>query len=185
MHLQALVLEFSDASHVQRSELSNAAENDMVDEVESLLQLPMDPDAVTGEPNHTPLMVASGNGHVRVVQLLLEAGAQKEAVAADGSTPLMWAALEGRDSVVRLLLEAGAEMDVRDQGGWTALMCSASERHPQVLRLLLEAGADKDVCDRFGQTALMLAEEAEESDDEILRLLEPVAEDDDGELSEA
>ena len=32
MHLQALVLEFSDASHVQRSELSNAAENDMVDE---------------------------------------------------------------------------------------------------------------------------------------------------------
>ena len=64
-------------------------------------------------------------------------------------------------------------------------MCSASERHPQVLRLLLEAGADKDVCDRFGQTALMLAEEAEESDDEILRLLEPVAEDDDGELSEA
>ena len=75
---------------------------------------------MTGEPNHTPLMVASGNGHVRVVQLLLEAGAQKEAVAADGSTPLMWAALEGRDSVVRLLLEAGAEMDVRDQGGWTA-----------------------------------------------------------------
>ena len=64
-------------------------------------------------------------------------------------------------------------------------MCSASERHPQVLRLLLEAGADKNVFDRFGQTALMLAEEAEEADDEILRLLEPVAEDDDGELSEA
>ena len=66
-------------------------------------------------------------------------------------------------------------------------MCSASERHPQVLRLLLEAGADRDLCDRYGQTALTLAEEAEEAgeaDDEILRLLEPVTEDDDGELSE-
>ena len=58
-----------------------------VSQVEALLQLPMDPDAVTGEPNHTPLMLASGNGHLDVVRLLLEAGAQKDA--------LMWAALEG------------------------------------------------------------------------------------------
>ena len=55
----------------------------------------MDPDAVTGEPNHTPLMLASGNGHLDVVRLLLEAGAQKDALAIDGSTALMWAALEG------------------------------------------------------------------------------------------
>ncbi|CAE7364411.1 Ehmt1, partial [Symbiodinium sp. CCMP2456] len=119
IHLQVLVLEFSEAGDVQRSGLGEAAEHAMLDEVESLLQLPMDPDAVTGEPNHTPLMVASGNGHVDVVRLLLEAGAEMEALAADGSTALMWAALEGHDSVVRLLLEARAEMDVRDRGGWT------------------------------------------------------------------
>ncbi|OLQ11117.1 Kinase D-interacting substrate of 220 kDa [Symbiodinium microadriaticum] len=159
MHLQALVLEFSDASHAQRIELDDAARCGLLHEVEALLQLPMDPDVVLNEYGHTPLMQASGNGHVEIVRLLLEAGAQKDALDCDGTTALIWAAHDGRDSVVEVLLEAGVQKDIRENIGWTALMC--------YLEILSRTFS--------GKTALMLAAD-ENADAEVVRLLQPVAE---------
>ncbi|CAE7614757.1 kidins220b [Symbiodinium sp. CCMP2592] len=176
MDLRVLILEFSDVSHGQRIQLTDAARAGIVDEVESLLQLPMDPDAVLNEDLHTPLMHASGNGHVDVVRLLLEAGAQKDALDCDGTTALIWAAHDGRDAVVQVLLESGVQTDISDCIGWTALMCAATNSFPEIVRLLLAAGARRDLCSETGQTALMLAAD-EDADAEVLRLLQTVAED--------
>ena len=53
-------------------------------------------------------MNAARNGHVEVVRLLLEAGADKNAAQVNGTTALMAAAEHGHVEVVRLLLDAGA-----------------------------------------------------------------------------
>ena len=51
--------------------------------------------------------MASYQGHVEVVKVLLEARADKDKATDDGATPLYVASQEGHVDVVRVLLEAG------------------------------------------------------------------------------
>ena len=63
---------------------------------------------------------AAFKGHLEVLRLLLEAGADKNAANANGATALMAAALKGHLEVVRLLLEAEADTNVARGDGLTA-----------------------------------------------------------------
>ena len=55
--------------------------------------------------------MAALKGHLEVVRLLLEAGADKDSATTDGATALLEAAMAGHLEVVRLLLETGAYKD--------------------------------------------------------------------------
>ena len=115
----------------------------------------MDPDAPKDVDGSTPLMRASKCGHADVVQLLLEAGAEKDFRDLSGGTALMCAACSGRVSVVRLLLGAGAQKDVHDLLGNTAVILAGFYGRAPVMQLLLKAGAQVDFRDNDGRTALM------------------------------
>lgn len=69
---------------------------------------------------HTPLHLASRNGHKHVVEVLLAAGIDVNIVTPSG-TALHEAALCGKDSVVKTLLEFGTDLGVTDSEGRTAL----------------------------------------------------------------
>jgi len=77
----------------------------------------------------TPLQVASGIGwvvgltyewsekdNVETVKLLLELGADPNAVAETGRTALHGAGHKGRTAVIQMLVDAGAKLDARDYG---------------------------------------------------------------------
>lgn len=59
----------------------------------------------------TALFIAAQNGHLRILEVLLEHGAKTDAARTDGATPLWIAAQMGHDHVVRRLLKAGAKVD--------------------------------------------------------------------------
>ena len=65
-------------------------------------------------------MLASADGRVEVVRILLEAGASKDLVNNDGYTALMLASADGRVEVARVLLEACANRDFADNDCFTA-----------------------------------------------------------------
>jgi ankyrin repeat protein len=67
----------------------------------------------------TPLFSASSIGHVEVVKLLLEKGADMTAADNEGWTPLNSASLDGHIEVVKLLLEKGADVTVASNKGCT------------------------------------------------------------------
>ncbi len=93
-----------------------------------LLQYGANPNIATTNRT-TPLMVASGIGWVEgvtfehsaketveAVSLLLDLGADVNAVDGDGRTALHGAAHKGRNEIVQLLVDHGARLDARDGG---------------------------------------------------------------------
>ena len=97
-------------------------------------------------------------GHKRVVQRLLEKGADIAGKNRFGRTALSWAAMKGHETVVELLLEKGADMKSRDANhGQTPLSWAAEHGHEAVVKLLLERGADVECRSRGGETPLWWA----------------------------
>ena len=117
------------------------------------------------------LHAAAVRCHPAIVRLLLERGADMEAVVEGIGTPLANAAGPGCGEVVRLLLDAGADVN-SSRGGddGTGPISSASEwGNATVLAMLLDAGADPNETSADGVTALMDA--AESGDPECVKLL--------------
>lgn len=100
----------------------------------------------TDERAYTALFYAcydaeEDRGHPEVVELLLDAGADKEAKIGFGVRPLMYAAGNGEAGVVEVLLRAGADPLARNEVGRTALMMVKDRDYVDVINLLHEAEA--------------------------------------------
>ena len=118
----------------------------------------------------TALHWPSHNGHVEIVEMLLDAGADIEAdvVTWSGGKPLHWAS-EHEPGTVEVLLKRGAEVNSRnvmkgsDFEGVTPLIMNATQKNDcaEVTELLITAGADINAKDAQGKTALQHAEEKE------------------------
>ena len=149
-------------------------------EVQRLLEAPQNPLVrETGFPNDgiMGIHVAACHGHLEIMELLLEAGSDKDEVMIHDFTVLHMAALHGRVDVVGFLLEARADKDAATRRGWKALHLAAykalhvagDHKHSDVVRLLLEAGTDIHVAKQDGSTALHVSAERGHSD--IVQLL--------------
>lgn len=86
------------------------------------------------------LHLAARNGYTAVIEALLQAGADINALEGTQSTALMYAAYYGHLEAVELLLEEGAELNVRDQGGQTALYWANFRNYPDIAALISAAG---------------------------------------------
>ena len=104
----------------------------------------------------TPMHVAAREGHVDILSLLLEHGAELEGRSGGPGynvTPLHVASGDGRLEAVRCLLDHGADINARDSDSWTPLRWATTEwNNIQVVRLLLERGADANARDNRGKT---------------------------------
>ncbi|MGY8732999.1 MAG: ankyrin repeat domain-containing protein [Pirellulales bacterium] len=68
--------------------------------------------------NGTPLHLAATFGHKEIAELLIDKGADVNAVGGLlGWTPLHWAAREGRKEVAELLIAKGADVNAKDEDG--------------------------------------------------------------------
>jgi ankyrin repeat protein len=77
--------------------------------------------ADVNKPGWTPLHYAATNGHLAVMELLLDHHAYIDAASPNGSTPLMMAAHYGSTAAVKLLLDAGADPLLKNDLGLTAI----------------------------------------------------------------
>ena len=111
----------------------------------------------------TLLMFASSVGYVEVMQLLLDAGAEVNAVArgalSEKGTALHYAVYEGHTDAIKLLVERGAAMNAAAAGNWTALLLAVQEGHYEVVDYLLSKGADMTVKEEEGDGVWELVEE--------------------------
>ena len=136
-----------------------AATVGQVDEIRRALEA--DPSSVRAYSSDgwTLLHLATHFGHRAIVELLLDAGADTEALARNtqANTPLQAALAGGQPSVVELLLDRGADPNGAREDGLTPLHLAAMIGDPELARLLVERGASIDTPTRDGETAHDLA----------------------------
>lgn len=126
------------------------------------------------DPNHkTPLIKATENGHLEVVRVLLQKGADTAAKAGryiDDGTALHVAARAGHVEIIKLLLEFGADIEAKASRGARPLHWAVEDEKEDVVRLLLERNADINARRDYDQeTPLKLTPENER--DGIFELL--------------
>ncbi len=106
----------------------------------------------------TPLHIAAELSLDRVVELLLENGADVQARCVSRTTPFYRAARGGSLSILRMLHEKGSDINVRAWDGRTPLFEAIGKDHRLVVEYLLAWGSDSYTADENGTTPRMMAQ---------------------------
>ena len=113
--------------------------------------------AVEAEAPMPPLILAMRRGYSDIVTTLLDAKANMDQIASDGSTPLTAGAGAGHAESVKFLLAHGAGVDAKNRDGDTPLILAIRRGSTEVVKVLLEAKADANLLAPDGDTPLILA----------------------------
>ncbi|CAE7333388.1 Ank1 [Symbiodinium necroappetens] len=152
--LQLVMLGFVGTCDLQ-AEIRDAILKGRVEEVERLLQVPLDPNA-----GHL-LLRGARNTTIEIMHLLLEAQADPNGNGSEQPpwTPLCQAVLQHQLAAVQCLLTAGACIERTGVLG-TPLCLSALVPHSDVMSVLLESRANTEAQTDAGATPLLLATES-------------------------
>jgi ankyrin repeat protein len=102
----------------------------------------------------TPLHIAAEFGQLKWVRLLLQKGANPNALMLDGRTPIIHACKEGQAEIVKALLDAGADMRVAQV---SALQVAVLSKDITVVKAIISGNPDIHMKDENGNTALHFA----------------------------
>lgn len=102
----------------------------------------------------TPLILASGRGDMKMVQLLLDRSAEVDGLCGcdAGETALLAAVIHGRTQVAEHLLSAGADPNRTNRAGYAALHIAYMRGHSALVPKLLQAGADPQLRAHCGRS---------------------------------
>lgn len=108
----------------------------------------------------TPLIVAAGEGHEACVRLLVEAGAELDAIDERGSSAVAHARAKGKTATAERLVRAGADPAAEATPAARLILAAEQGELAEVERALAEGApvdAPDDRDEQLGRTALMLA----------------------------
>lgn len=148
-----------------KNEVFQAAQSNEVSRLQTILQAHPQLANEENEDGLTPLGYAAHFGSREAVQVLLDNGAEINAVSHSKhpfipSNTALHAAIAGarKVEVIKLLLASKAQTDSFDSNGHTALHTAAfHEDNLEIIRLLVKHGADVNARIEGGDTALSLA----------------------------
>ena len=172
--MQALLDAGANAKHSQydgSTALHLAADKGNDIEVSLLLAFGAEVDAKMNTLPRTPLRNAIVAHNEDSVRLLLDNGADRNAIFDGNRTPISLAAECGNYKIVQMILEKPVNVDVGfEDNGWMPLYIAAWKGEKIMVRALLDAGASVNARDHEGVTALGIAHRSGQTD--IVRILQ-------------
>ncbi len=172
--------------------LYSAVANGDIDSMKELISSGANPNMCL-QQGYTSLILASGLGHIEIVNYLLSLESERQhtnsrsstsqhqgqwnfgqrvkvnACMYNGCTALIVACEVGHIDVVRMLLKNGARVNQAQNNHRTALMQASQNGHIEMVQMLLESGAMVNAVDDVGMTSLHMA--CQYGHNEIARLL--------------
>lgn len=126
----------------------NAVRTGAVDLVERAVELGVDVNA--SYYGYTPLQCSILAGSLEVAQLLLQRGAEVNAVDEEGRTPLFLAVEKGQIDMFRLLLCSGADLDSLNFNyeGKTAVELCPNQKDRETIHHILKVRENSHLCCR-------------------------------------
>lgn len=147
--------------------LAEAVQQGNAEQVQHLLEEGLNPNYQ--QDKKWPLVIiASNQKRADILNLLLEAGADPEARAANGDLALHATASSGATECLKLLLQHKANVNAQANGE-CALIKAIVNGHDECAKLLINAGADVNTVSAGGDTPLVCA--AEKNNVTIVELL--------------
>lgn len=135
--------------------LRRAVEAGREEEVAALLARGADTEDLGGRDNNSPLGIAADRADLKIMQMLIDAGANLNHRNIHQDTPLLLAILDGEErEPVQLLIRSGADVNAQNVHGATALIWAVRENDPAIALMLIDKGADISLRDKEGRTAL-------------------------------
>lgn len=113
---------------------------------------PLDP---VDAQKHTPLLVAVQNNHLAAVLVLIEAGSNINAQAANMDSPWLLAGARGRTEMLRHMIPKGPDFSLRNRYGGNALIPACHYGHVDTVKLLLTTKIDVNHVNALGWTCLL------------------------------
>jgi ankyrin repeat protein len=102
--------------------------------------------------------LACSGGHLNIVELLVQKGADLNVQDQDSRTPLHLACDGGHLNIVELLVQKGADLNVQDHAiPGLPFTWHVDGGHLNIVELLVQKGADLNVQDEDSRTPLHLA----------------------------
>jgi 7,8-dihydropterin-6-yl-methyl-4-(beta-D-ribofuranosyl)aminobenzene 5'-phosphate synthase len=135
-------------------EIHEAVTQGQLQTVQQLLKTSPELVNQVSEHGFTALHLATNGGHMAIMKLLLDSGADIDVKDRDGDAPIHWAAYAGQDEALQLLLKRKVDSKARNRRGWTALMWTAARGHASTAKLLIAAGLKVNTSSLEGSTPL-------------------------------
>jgi len=145
--LQIICEEMFHAGYPENLYLSHLLSSyDAIKRVKELLALGADPN-LGDIGGFTPLIVCASNGwegHIPMINVLLDAGVDINYKDSWGQSALFLAAYNGHHAIVKLLLERGAMADIYTKQGESPFEIAASKGYLPIMKTLIAHGATID-----------------------------------------
>jgi ankyrin repeat protein/cell division protein FtsB len=158
IHLQPIMMNVK-LGRYGRTQLHHCAENGLTTSVKRLLSIRnINVNVKDNWDGYTPLHWAVETGHVEIIRLLLQNGADVNAKSNVGHTPLHCSAWNGHVDILHLLVENGANLEVQNIDGNRALHFATYHGNlPLLQELISRYHVDINARDNDGRTALSCA----------------------------
>ena len=157
--LQAIMDHGADVNATRKGNytvLMKACEIRHEDAIYVILKVGYDTNIADQNGNTCLLYAVNNNCNKKVLQAIIDYGADVNATDKDNYIALMKACAIGHVDAIHVLLKTGADTNIVDTKGHTSLMCAVGrDCSKEVLQAIIDHGTDVNATDKDNETALM------------------------------